>query len=156
MPIYTLICGNCRQTSEHIMHHDEHMAEVGCPVCGVALTRMKNRAWMIDGPSMQVQGDTVPGGCCYDYWDENLGVRVRSKQHRQSEMLKQGLSEYSPDPEFQSFRDEASYIKKHAPTGDANAAIAQRKLAKEATSKRREKQIRKTFENAKLPPVTLE
>ena len=114
MPIYTLICGNCRQTSEHIMHHDEHMAEVGCPVCGVALTRMKNRAWMIDGPSMQVQGDTVPGGCCYDYWDENLGVRVRSKQHRQSEMLKQGLSEYSPDPEFQSFRDEASYIKKHA------------------------------------------
>jgi len=156
MPIYTLICGNCSQYSEHVMNSDQHMHEVKCPVCGVALTRMANRAWMVDGPSMQMQGDTVPGGCSYDYWDPNLGVRVRSKQHRKDEMLKQGLSEYSPDPEFKAIRDEASYIKAHSAPGEADAAVAQRQLAKTATAKRREKQIRKTFEDAKLPPVTLE
>ena len=153
MPIYTLICGNCRQTSEHIMHHDEHRLEVKCPCCGVALTRMQHRAWMIDGPSMQMQGDTVPGGCSYDYWDENLGVRVKSKQHRQDEMTKQGLRDYSPDPEMKAARDEAHYIRQHSGPGDVGVGEAASSVIKEASRKRRQKKIDEVF--AKAPEIRL-
>jgi DNA-directed RNA polymerase subunit RPC12/RpoP len=156
MPIYTLICHDCSKTSEHIMHSDEHWAEVKCPTCGVALTRGNNRAWMIDGPSMQLQGDTVPGGCSYNYWDENLGVRVTSKQHRKTEMLKQGLQEYTPDPEFKPYRDEAAYVRKHAPKGDTEAGQKLVDLNRQVNAKRRRKQIDKVFDSAKLPPVTLD
>jgi len=155
MPIYTLQCKACHSLSEHIMGMlDGHESEIKCPTCGERMNRRDNRAYWAEG--IQIQGDTVAGGCSYDYYDENLGVHVRSKQHRKDEMLKQGLREYAPDPEIKKYRDEARYIKSSAPKGDREAGAAARKLAKEAQVVRRKKQISRVMDSAPLPNIKVD
>lgn len=143
--IYKLQCPACSFADEYWMGMHDQDAEVSCEKCGTMVSRKLHRVWE---PTFQIQGDTVPRGCSYDYWDENLGVRVKSKGHRQDEMKRQGLREYAPDPEMKARRDEARYIRAHAPKNDRDAAAAARKLYKEAGSIRRQKKIDEVFKNA--------
>lgn len=151
MPLYTMRCDDCQKVSEHIMGMDDNFVMVKCPMCGLLLSREKNRDWRADRP--QIQGDTVAGGCNYNYYDENLGVQITSKQHRQSEMRRQNLREYSPDPEFSAIRKEKRYIKDNTKPGDVDAARAQARLSKTAITKRRERQIDAVFDAAPLPEI---
>jgi hypothetical protein len=153
MPIYTLDCYRCSKTSEHIMHHDEHRMEVKCPHCAASLTRHEHRAWGIDGRSMQIQGDTVAGGCDYNYYDDNLGVHLRGKQHRKDEMARQGLREYSPDPELKAGRDEAHYIRQHSRPGDPGVVDSVHKAITAPLKKQRERRIDAILDKA--PPMML-
>lgn len=143
--IYKLQCQECGKSEDYHLAMNDVAAEVPCEKCGAAVSRRLHRVWE---PTFQIQGDTVPRGCSYDYWDENLGVRVKSKGHRQDEMKRQGLREYAPDPEMKARRDEARYIRDHAPKNDRDAAAAARKLYKEAGSVRRKKKIEEVFKNA--------
>ena len=128
--IYKLRCPQCNSAEDYNLAMNDVDAEVACEKCGA-------------------QGDTVPRGCSYDYWDENLGVRVKSKAHRADEMNRQGLREYAPDPEMKKYRDEARYIRSHAPKDDREVAAAARKLSKEAGSIRRRNNIKAVM--AKIP-----
>jgi hypothetical protein len=144
--IYKLRCPNCLEADDYNLAMDDVDAVVPCEFCGMDVSRKTDRVWE---PTFQIQGDTVPRGCSYDYWDENLGVRVKSKGHRIDEMKRQGLREYAPDPEMQKYRDEARYIKSHAAANDRDAAAAARKLSKEAGSVRRRNNIKAAM--AKIP-----
>jgi hypothetical protein len=156
MPCYSLFCPNCEQVSEHVMGCDDVSLHVKCPVCARSLTRQLNRDLVADVRTIHIQGDTVAGGCSYDYYDENLGVQVRSKQHRKEEMLKQGLREYSPDPEFKKIRDERMYIKKHSNRRDPEAKAQLKSLSVEAQHKRRKKQVDKAFDSVPLPNIPID
>ncbi len=99
--IYKLQCPKCEVASEYWLGVHDVDVEVPCEACGAAVSRKLHRVWE---PTFQIQGDTVPRGCSYDYWDENLGVRVKSKAHRADEMKRQGLRDYAPDPEMEKKR----------------------------------------------------
>lgn len=144
--IYKLQCPWCAAAEDYNLGMNDTDAVVPCDRCGGDVLRRAHRVWE---PTFQIQGDTVPRGCSYDYWDENLGVRVKSKAHRADEMKRQGLRDYAPDPEMKKYRDEARYIRSHAPVGDRDAAAASRNLSKEAGSVRRRKNIEAAL--AKIP-----
>ena len=151
--IYKLQCPDCSFTDEHWMGMHDQNAEVACEKCGAVVSRKLHRVWE---PTFQIQGDTVPRGCSYDYWDENLGVRVKSKAHREDEMKRQGLREYAPDPEMKKYRDEARYIRSHAPKNDREVAAATRKLSKEAGSVRRRKNIKAAMAAIPDPVINID
>ena len=144
--IYKLRCPQCNSAEDYNLAMNDVDAEVACEKCGAQVFRKYHRIWEA---TFQIQGDTVPRGCSYDYWDENLGVRVKSKAHRADEMNRQGLREYAPDPEMKKYRDEARYIRSHAPKDDREVAAAARKLSKEAGSIRRRNNIKAVM--AKIP-----
>ena len=144
--IYKLQCPECGQQDEYHLAMCDSGAVVTCENCSAAVYRSLHRVYE---PTFQIQGDTVPRGCAYDYWDENLGVRVKSKAHRADEMKRQGLRDYAPDPEMKKYRDEARYVRSHAPVNDRDAAAAARKLSKEAGSVRRRNNIKAAM--AKIP-----
>lgn len=155
MPIYSLQCKVCGDLSEHIMGMEtNHDTEIKCPSCSSPMTRWSNRAYWAD--NIQIQGDTVAGGCNYDYYDENLGVHIRSKQHRKAEMERQGLQEYSPDKDIQKIRDEKAYVRRHTSSTDREARATLSTLTKQAQKTRQRKQIEKTFENAPLPNINID
>jgi len=151
MPLYSLMCPDCGIVNEHFMGVDDTLLVVECPECGHGLTRKSHRHYMSDIP--QIQGDTVAGGCNYNYYDENLECQITSKQHRKNEMAKQGLRDYSPDPEMRKFRDEQVYVLKHTERGDRQAAKEIHKKTKAATQRRRERAIDEIFDKAPLPEV---
>ena len=152
MPLYTLQCPDCLEISEHFMGLDDNSLIVKCPECGHGLTRQFHRHYMSDLP--RIQGDTVSGGCNYSgYYDEGLDCWIKSKAHRQAEMAKQGVVEYSPDPKYKKFRDEQSYIRKHAKPDDAQAVRAINEQKKAAATTRRKEAVDKAFDNAPLPKL---
>ncbi len=124
-----------------------------CPACGEKMTRLEHKKYA--GMKIQIQGDTVAGGCTYDYYDDNLGCQINSKQHRLDEMKKQGLTEYTPDPVMKAHRDEQAYIKKNSKAGDAQAARAINKEKKAAKTKRQEAAVDRAFDNAPMPELNL-
>ena len=81
--IYKLRCPQCNSAEDYNLAMNDVDAEVACEKCGAQVFRKYHRIWEA---TFQIQGDTVPRGCSYDYWDENLGVRVKSKAHRADEM----------------------------------------------------------------------
>ena len=141
MAFYDLECG-CGAISEHMMGMNETDVMVSCPACGSKICRRDN---MVFYPP-QIQGETVAGGMSWNYYDENLGEQVKSKQHRKDLMEKKGLVEYSPDPAMKKHRDEARYIKSISKPGDASARAAIRKEYKTANDTRREGLVRKSLE----------
>lgn len=151
--LYTLQCRACESVEDYNMGMYDTDLEVICEGCGLSMTRRVNRVWE---PNYQIQGDTVPRGCSYDYWDGNLGVRVKSKRHRADEMKRQGLRDYSPDPELKKYRDEARYVREHAPNGDLGAYRAANSLYKEATTVRQRRNIDRVFDSAPMPDINLD
>jgi len=138
--IYELEC-DCGAHSDHIMMMDEMEKWVKCPECGADICRRHHRVYT---PPM-IQGDTVSGGCNYDYYDPNLECHIRSKKHREDEMKRQGLREYSPDPVMKKHRDEVRHIRNNTEPGDAAAAAAIRKEHKAADTKRKQAAIDRVF-----------
>jgi putative FmdB family regulatory protein len=151
MPLYDLKCPDCQMVSEHIMGVQDQWLIVKCPHCGHGLRRGDHKHY--EGMRIQIQGDTVAGGCNYNYYDEELGCQIKNKQHRADEMKKQGLQDYSPNPEYKKFRDEQRYIKKHSKPGDADAAAALKQQQKAAVTKRREDAVDRAFDNAPMPAL---
>lgn len=145
--IYALKCPSCMTVDDYHLGMNDVDAVVICEKCGAEVSRRSCRVYE---PTFQIQGDTVPRGCNYDYWDGNLGVRVRSKAHRAEEMKRQGLREYAPDPEMKKFRDEARYIKSHAPKGDLEASAAAKSLHKQAQTLRTSRQVDRVMNSAKV------
>lgn len=150
MPFYDLECPDCEVTSEHFMTTDDKWLLVKCPECGHGLTRGHNKKYA--GMKLQIQGDTVSGGCNYsNYYDDGLDCFITSKQHREEEMKKQGVQEYVPNPEYKKHRDEQKYIKNNSKPGDASAAKAIQKEKNAAITKRRKAAVDKAFDSAPLP-----
>ena len=153
MPLYDLTCPKCEMDSEHLMGMDDGHAQIKCPGCGEKMTRLEHKKYA--GMKIQIQGDTVAGGCNYDYYDENLDCQITSKQHRLDEMKKQGLKEYTPDPMMKAHRDEQRYIRKNSKPGDAQAARAINREKKAAKTKRQEAAIDRVFDDAPMPDLNL-
>lgn len=151
--IYKLKCPSCLGCDDYNMAMNDVDAVVPCEFCGAEVSRKTCRVWE---PTFQIQGDTVPGGCSYDYWDGNLGVRVKGKRHRQDEMKRQGLREYAPDPEMKKYRDEARYVKSHASAADPDARAAVRAINKEAGNVRRRRNIERVFDSIPVPDIKLD
>jgi len=151
MPLYDLECPECQTVSEHFMTTDDKWLLVRCPECCHGLQRGHHKKYA--DMRLQIQGDTVSGGCNYNYYDEHLDCQITSKQHRADEMRKQGVRDYSPDPEMQRHRDEQKYIKNNSKPGDANAVKAIQKEKTAATRKRQEAAIDRAFDKAPLPAL---
>jgi hypothetical protein len=146
MGLFTLQCKTCQQHDEYVLGPDDKRLEVPCTVCGTSLTRAQNRAIWIDGPTMNIAGDTVAGGATRsDYFDAGLGEYITSRSHRKSVMDRKGLEEYSPDPTMQRHRDEANYIREQAPAGDPIADAAARAEYKTAADKRRTRLVEESL-----------
>jgi hypothetical protein len=148
--IYKLICPKCHKADEHCLSMHDVNVSVPCEFCGAEVSRKVDRVWE---PTFSIQGDTVPGGCSYDYIDGNLGVRVKSKRHRQDEMKRQGLREYAPDPELKAARDEAHYIRTHAGPNDLGAPAAAKLVTTQASKKKQAARIKDMMDKA--PPFVL-
>ena len=153
MPFYDLMCPNCAQTSEHSMGMDDNTVLMKCPHCGVGMTRQAHKHYA--GMKIQIQGDTVAGGCTYDYYDDGLDCQITSKQHRQDEMKRQGVQDYAPDPVMQKHRSEQSYIRKNSKPEDAQAARAIRKEKKAAQTKRQQAAVDRAFDKVPMPTLNL-
>ncbi len=152
MPFYDLKCPDCGTVSEHIMGLEDQWVLVKCPECAHGMTRGDHKDY--GGMRVQIQGDTVSGGCDYSgYYDDGLDTYITSKGQRDDEMKKQGLRPYSPDPEMKKHRTEQTYIRKHSNPGDAEAAKAIRTEVRAASVKRRTKQIDNVFDNAVIPTL---
>jgi hypothetical protein len=148
--IYKLRCPNCLEADDYNLAMDDVDAVVPCEFCGMDVSRKTDRVWE---PTFSIQGDTVPGGCSYDYWDGNLGVQVKGKRHRQDEMKRQGLREYAPDPELKAARDEAHYIRTHSRAGETSAKEAASQIVKTASKKKQAARIKDMMDKA--PPFVL-
>lgn len=153
MPLYDLTCPKCQMDSEHLMGMDDGHVQIKCPGCGEKMTRLEHKKYA--GMKIQIQGDTVAGGCPYDYYDDNLGCHIKNKQHRQDEMKRQGLKEYTPDPVMYAHRREQAYIKRNSKAGDAQAARAIAKEKKAAKTKRQEAAIDRAFDSVPIPALNL-
>ena len=153
MPLYDLTCPKCGSDSEHFMGMGDGHALMKCPVCGGKMTRLEHKKYA--GMKLQIQGDTVAGGCTYDYYDDGLDCQITSKQHRADEMKRQGLREYTPDPVMKAHRDEQRYIKENSRPGDAQAARAINKEKKAAETKRREAAVDRAFDSVPMPDLNL-
>jgi len=149
--LHDLQCPKCEMVSEHLLGKDDRWVEVKCPGCGVKMTRGDNKKYA--GMIIHIQGDTVAGGCNYNYYDENLGCQIGSKQHRADEMKKQGVREYAPDPVIKAHRDEQRYIKKNSNPGDAQAAKAIQVEKKAAQYKRVKASADRAFDSVPLPSL---
>jgi hypothetical protein len=148
--IYKLQCPKCETAGEYLLGMHESDAVVPCDKCGAEVSRQAHRVWEA---SYQIQGDTVPRGCSYDYWDGNLGVRVKSKAHRADEMKRQGLRDYAPDPELKAARYEAEYIHTHAGPKDSGVKEAASGVVKAASQKKQAARIKEMIDKA--PPFVL-
>jgi len=144
MPIYELECSFCGLHSDHIFGMDEMDKKAECPHCGENLCRREHRFYT---PPI-IQGDTVAGGCSYNYFDEGMNEYVTSKQHRKDLMEQKGLVEYAPDPEMKKHRDESRYIRKNMKEGDGQALAAIDKEHRAAQEKRRTKQVEASINKA--------
>ena len=151
MPFYDLQCPDCTMTSEHFMGMDDKWVLVKCPHCGHGMTRGDHKKYA--GMVVQIQGDTVAGGCNYNYYDENLECQITSKQHRQDVMEKQGVRDYSPDPVMKKHRDEQKYIRENSKPGDVDAAKAIGREKKAAITKRRLAAVDRAFDKTPMPPL---
>ena len=117
---------------------------VNCTQCGQPM----RRAYFT--PPM-IAGDTVSGGCSYQYYDHAMGCYVDGKSDRAEKMKKLGLEEYTPDPEMKRQRDEIRYIKKHATKEEIRVAKQEvKKIGKKAERKRREKIVKSHLSQVKL------
>jgi len=148
--IYKLQCPKCGKQDEYHLAMCDSGAVVTCDNCSSAVYRSLHRVYE---PTFSIQGDTVPGGCSYDYWDGNLGVRVKSKAHRADEMKRQGLREYAPDPELKVARDEAEYIRTHSAPVDSGWKEAANGVVKAASKKKQAARVKEMFDKA--PPFVL-
>jgi putative FmdB family regulatory protein len=145
MPIYELECDYCGLRSEHHLGMNDSLDDwLDCPQCTGKICRRHNRIYSVP----TIQGDTVAGGCSYEYFDDGLGEYVKSKKHRKELMKEKGLTEYNPDPELQKHRDEAMYIRKNSNIKEPGALAAVRKEHKTAADKRRDRIVKKTFSKA--------
>jgi len=153
MPLYDLICPKCDTTSEHLLGMDDQWLHVKCPSCGEKMTRGSNKKYA--GMKIMIQGDTVAGGCTYDYFDENLDCQIRSKRHRAEEMKRQGVQEYTPDPVMRGHRLEQKYIRENSKPGDIEAAKAIHKEKKAAQTKRQQAAVDRAFDKVPMPTLNL-
>ena len=148
MPLYSLQCPDCLVVNEHFMGMDDASLIVDCPSCGHGLTRKHHRHYMSDVP--HIQGDTVAGGCNYNYYDTGLDCHINGRRHRAEEMKRQNVTEYNPDMELQKHRQEALRIIRSAPKGDAEASKAAGAELEVAKNKRAKKNIDRVWEKAGL------
>ena len=148
--IYKLQCPKCETAAEYWLGMNDKSAVVECENCEAEVSRIEHRVWEA---TYQIQGDTVPRGCSYDYWDGNLGVRVKSKAHRADEMRRQGLRDYTPDPELKVARDEAEYIRTHAGPKDSGWKKAAGDVVKTASKKKQAARVKEMIDKA--PPFVL-
>jgi len=141
--LYDLQC-ECGEVTEFMMLMDDTDKVVQCDACEGDMTRRKNRLY--DVP--QIAGDTVSGGCSYQYYDENLGQQITGKQHRKDVMKQRGLTEYSPDPQMKKHRVEARYIANQANGSDPEAKAAIRREYKTASDTRRNRNLEKSLSDS--------
>lgn len=131
--IYTLEC-ECGWHGEVMLGmHDKK--ECPCPSCQGTADR---RVYAADLPF--IQGDTVAGGCDYNYDCGTLG-QVRGKRDRADKMRAKGLSDYEPDSLYASASAEAGYTRKNAPPGDRVARAAATGIMRDAQNKKRAESI---------------
>ena len=78
MPIYSYLCSDCGGEQDEYRSVAERN---DCPTCNLC---KKTMVKIISGYS--VIGDM-------DYYDENLGVQITSRKHRERVMKEQGVSE---------------------------------------------------------------
>lgn len=151
MALHDLSCPECGAVSEHLLGKDDRWVEVKCPECGTAMTRGNHKKY--DGMRIHITGETVSGGCSYNYYDDGLDCQITSKQHRADEMKRQGVTEYAPDPVMKRHREEQSYIKRNSRPGDAQAVRAINKEKRAASKKRQRAAVDRAFDNAPLPSL---
>ena len=130
---YTFICHECGSVHEIQQGMDEVDVVVGCenPECQMPMTRRENRLWGADPLTLHTNCTGGGGAMQWEgYFDPNIvegGTWIESKEHRAELMKREGIREYTPDPEMQRIRDEQAYIQKEAnpkDAGEANAAVA--------------------------------
>lgn len=131
--IYGFRC-DCGQASVAEFSMNDPEKKLHCPKCG---------AWMWrDFSGVSIGGDLPSRWAKYD---PGLGVWINDKADREREMARQGLYEYTPDPEMKSYRDEIGYIKRQ--TAKERGTVRQeahkkiKELGKEAGRRRRKKII---------------
>ena len=142
MPTYAFTCPNCGSYREVVRDIEDRTLPVDCQ-CGVSMERLYH------GLPPMIQGDTVAGGCNYSGYDDSLGMSLTGRAQQREEMKKRDLVRYEPDPEMQKYRDEANYIRSHAPQGDRKAKQAAKKLQCEAGKHRRHRNVKEALKPIK-------
>lgn len=139
MPIYCFCCPQCGTLREVFRPMSQYDLPLSCE-CGISMNRYFT-------PPM-IAGDTVAGGCDYNYYDVALGTQVHGKQHREQIMRERGLTEYVPDPTFAPERDEMHYIQKHMgdPKSDPDARRALDNVGRRMDKKRRKQAVSRNFD----------
>jgi len=137
--IYTLEC-ECGWQGEVMLGMNDKK-ECPCPSCqGVA----DRRVYAADLPN--IQGDTVAGGCNYNYDCGTLG-QVRGKKDRAEKMKARGLMDYEPEPIYAKASGEAGYIRKNADKGDRVARAAANGIMHDAQNKMRSEKIKESMKS---------
>lgn len=156
MPLYELICERCNgHPIEEFMEFsalrdlEAGALVVQCPDCGHPLRRIFSRVAIV--------GDTCAGNRSFEGWDEDLGVYVRGRSHRERLAREKGLVEYSEVASEAPYRkefDEVRYIAKQGAKNDPETQRAKALQFKKAGDKRRRHAIRSEFSD--VPEVTRE
>ena len=144
--LYDLEC-SCGEVSEHWMGMNDEDKIVDCPDCGEQICRRKHRVPNTFG----LLGCHSPGSAIPNYngyYDEGMGIYIRSKEHRAEEMKVRGLTEFNPDPTMQKHRDEIKNIKKHSRPSDLEAQVAIQKERKTAVDSRRTRNVANSLEKS--------
>ena len=141
---HDLRCSECDHITELFLTKDEGHKIVFCDGCNAEMTRWTHK----QHTAINIQGETTPRGCSYNYFDENLGEQVRNKQHRKDLMKQKGLTEYSPDPDMKKHRVEARYIANQANGSDPEAKAAIRREYKTASDTRRNRNLEKSLSDS--------
>lgn len=152
MPLYDLCCPLCGKINEVAMGVDDQEVVYNCESCDAEITRCANQYYA--NKRIAISGDTCANSVDYSGWDDGLDTYVRSRDHRKQIMAERGLTEYVPDPTMKKARDEARYIRDHAPKGDKAALHAARQQSRDADKKRKERTIKAAFQKARKDLVT--
>lgn len=138
MPFYTFECPACKKINDFERKIANRNDPLACE-CGCYMDRV------FTAPN--IGGDLPCTGWRRDVvgYDPGLDEVILSESHRKEVMKRKGLREYEPDPEQAKIREEKRYVKKHADGNEAAGEIA--KLSKEASGKRRKKNVSKVIKD---------
>jgi putative FmdB family regulatory protein len=128
MPLYDYRC-ECEQ---RVLNVEQGMSDPHvylCPRCGNEMAQDFS-----DYQPPRIMGDLpttswLAGG----YFDSQLNAYIESSGQRKDLMERQGLEDFSMEPEQSGMHQEAEYIRKHAPKREAGGAINM--LAEETRAK---------------------
>jgi len=151
MPLYDFVCPACDHLQEEFQGMNDRRTAT-CEMCGSLSCWSPTTV-----AGLTIIGDTCSGSMNYTGYDPVLKTEIHGRSHRKRVMKEQGLKEYNPNPEIKAARDEAKYMRRHAPPRDSEARIAGGKLVFSAQDKVVKKQISdnidKTYKKVQIKGV---